>query len=1056
MFETQSNNEANDASDVYSSSDVSSNYGNFQYGHVEDQIKCILIKNTESYDGIGDRMIQIVREIFDLFVDLPLEEVNAVYDAIARVMVEFIATQPFKTGIFAGVTTLFSTSLTTGSPSSENSNLTSEILYLSVRRLISELEKSNYYSGQLILNFLTEMANFYSINLSQLVSIYRAFLDTCLSMKRSNPSPLHKYNIYDHYSFVLFTMVAYSLPLIREELRDSQSENQGQSLYNEILRDITLFYDTYIADYCDDVQKVLLNFIGKDLLEIQSVENPFTKYWSDFIQWRDQQCPRIMTIIRFYRSPSISDYIAETVSTQDDFAFGDVLSDIKLGEVNEYLLKQLVRFPSIRSMDIGESLLLRTMDSICEIFAQIPYETARQLLKLPVTTSSYDLCLSITIWNYLLNPFYVTHISYVNSLVINLIGLQSSVLFNIWTPIFILNMQVCGDMVNDDSPKFKEIQDKEPEQGDVSKEQGSTLENSNNPMLEGAINHRIFPQVRNLSAWMILRLKKHIACVFISNEVFRNSIMNDFFWNNSKTDFLFNNEIEDLFLDGILNSVLTEMSRQVLPQTLLSIPNENLSRKISDIPLISQEASKVVVPGIFIELKEFSHLKEIVVFKFSTQDEVIENSDRITEFLKSKIGKLSEVDEKKDDVDEDLEVSLRYEERQNLMDESEEDMNKDQGHDERHISQDTFKSSKKRRVNSVVPQDPFIWTKDSLFDLLLISIIYQGSKSLSHSRRMLANYRTSLLGWYCNNDVTPEISADSLSTASGKSENDFSIQVSQISKGILGCDLFKKSAKLIYSCSENSASEVNGALIYNSHVEAEVRILSTFIAIWGGFLSDPNVCLGYSFQKFKSWVLISTREEVLSPSLVSLILACMLTRIESPTYLDISSNKNRYQIFIDLFELIFETLSFMKVKDVNSESPISEDLDESTKKNPKCSPGVLNCSLEKCVLALICIFNVGSKDFDKRNVDKKLQRLVDDSAAEILLTFGSALLKSEETPGLDLELIQAITGGDPISQIIRDIKERSLEFVMNMNDPSKKAELKWVPSSVIYGKQQTI
>lgn len=1057
MFETQNRQEPKETNDLNNSSGRRSYKGSSRGYSNEDKIKNILIRNTESYDGVGDRMIKIVRELLNLFRESSQDEADSVYDAIARVMVEFIATQPFKTGIFAGVSALFSTSLVDDSPLSKNSNLTVRILELSIERLISDLESSNYYSSQLILNFFTEMANFYIIDLSQLVSIYRAFLDTCLSLNKSGSSSSLKHSLSDHHSFILFTLVAYALPLVREELGSPESGAQGQDLYNEMLKDITIFYDTYIAGYCDDVQKVLLNLIGRDLQNIESVENPFTKYWASFIQWRDQQCPRIMTILRFYRSPSISDYLAELISPHKDFSFTEPLNGVKLGEVNEYLLKQLVRFPSINSMGIGDFILLRTMDFIGEIFVQSPYETARQLLKLPVTSSSYDLCLSITIWNYLLNPFYITHISFVNNLVINLVRLQSSFFITIWIPMFILNMQTCKKITDENSPRAQEMLDSKSETESEPQKQNCTTEDSNNPIIGKIVNHLIFPHTRALSMWMLFRLKKHISRVLSNSSIFSNSSLVSSFWNSTKTDFLFKAEIHDPFINGFLDSILTEMSRIMLPQTLLSIPNENLSLRISKIPFMGgKESSRTIIPRVFLRLREFSYLKDILVFKFTTKDEITEKNDKITKFLNSKIGQLNDQSEGKDDLDEDLQMSRRYEERQHHREESkdEEGVGQSQeGYRERSAYQDTFKSSKKRRVNSIHPQDQFFWTKDSLFDLLLISIIDQGSKSPSHSKRLLANYKTSILGWYCNSDdrVPPE--EDSSNTTSNTSKHHFSDQVSQISNGILSYELFKGAVKLISSSDDNSVSGMESGSTHPPHVETEIRFLSVVLTIWGGLLNeDPGICLGFSFQKLKNLVLASIEEEVLSPGLVSIGLACVLTCIQSPSCLDISSIKNRYQIFVDLFELIVEILNTEKIKGSVSEDTLSEESKVSKMEDKKNSSRVLNNNMELCVLALIYIFKAGIKTCDERKVDKKLQRLMDDSTADIFMMFGSALVGSEGHPGLDLESIRGLTEGELIPQLIKDFKDSSLEFALNLSDPSLKLESRWVSSSVINAK----
>lgn len=1054
MFETHNRQEPKKTNDLNDSSRRRSHKWGYRGNSVEDKIKTILIRNTESYEGIGDKMIKIVKELLNLFWDSPQDETDSVYDAISRVMVEFIATQPFKTGIFAGVSALFSTSLVGDSPLSKNSNLTVRILELSIERLIFDIERSNYYSSQLILNFFTEMANFYIIDLSQLVSIYRAFLDICLSLKKSDSHSPLKHRISDHHSFILFTLVAYSLPLVREELRNPESGTQGQGLYSEILKEITIFYDTHIVGYCDEVQKVLLNLIGKDLQEIESVENPFTKYWSSFIKWRDQQCPRIMTILRFYRSPSISDYLAELISPNKDFTFGEPLNDLKLGEVNEYLLKQLIRFPSINSMDIGDFILLRIMDSIGEIFVQSPYETARQLLKLPVTSSSYDLCLSITIWNYLLNPFYITHISFVNSLVISLVMLQSSFFITIWVPMFILNMQPCKSITDENSPKAQVMLDSKPETETEPQKQNCTVEDSNNPIIGKIVNHLIFPHIRTLSMLMLFRLKKHITRILSNSNIFSNSSLRSSFWNSTKTDFLFKADIHDPFLNGVLNSILAEMSRIMLPQTLMSIPNDSLSLRVSKIPLIDRESSRTIIPRAFLGLKEFSYLKDILVFKFTTKGEITEKNDQITKFLKSKIGQLNDQGEGKDDLDEDLQMSRRYEERQHHKEESRGGEGVGQSHEggrERNTYQDTFKSSKKRRMNSISPQDQFTWTKDSLFDLLLISIIDQGSKSLSHSRRLLANYKTSILGWYCNGDYrATEKSEDSSNVTQSNGKHNFSDQVSQISNGILNYGLFKTATKLIFSGDGDSASEMEGTSAYPPYVEMEIRLLSLVLTIWGGLLSeDLNICLGFSFQKLKNLILTSIEEEVLSPGLASIGLACVLTCIQSPSCLDISSNKNRYQIFVDLFELIIEILNGMKIRGFTPEDP-----KESKMEDKKHSSKVQNNSMESCVLALIYIFSTGFKACDDRTIDKKLQRLMDDSTAEIFMIFGSSLVGSEEHPGLDLESIRGLIG-ESIPQLVKDFKDSSLEFALNVSDPSTKLELRWVSSSVINANNYT-
>ncbi|KAK9174298.1 hypothetical protein cmbei_1001050 [Cryptosporidium meleagridis] len=1051
MFETQNRHESKEIAGLDQYARRQPYKGNSSGNSVEDKIKSILIKNTESYEGVGERMIQIVKEFLGLFQGLPQVEVDSVYESIIRILVEFIATQPFKTGIFAGVTALFSTSLTNDSPLSTHSNLTTRILELSIKRFTSDLSKSNYYSCQLILNFLTEMANFYIIDLSQLVSIYRAILNASLSLKKSRSNSSQKYLLSDHHSFILFTLIAYALPLIREEMRNSESENHNQALYHEILKDVTLFYDTYIVEYCNETQKVLLNFVVNDLKEIQSLENPFIKYWNSFLRWREQQSPRIMTILRFYRSSSISDYLSEILSPPKNFNFEEALSNLELGEINEYLSKQLVRFPSINTLEIGEFILLRTMDTINEIFVQSPYETARQLLKLPVTSSSYDLCLSITIWNYLLNPFYVCHISFINSLVINLAKLQSSFFVTNWTPIFILNMQSCKDLINENSPRSREMVDSELELGNESQKQNCTIEDSNNPMIGEMINHLIFPHIRTFSMGMLFRLKKHIVCVLSSNDIFQSTFFKESFWNNNKTEFLFNTEIHDQFLKGFLDSVLTGMSRIMLPQMLLSIPNENLSLRISKFPFLRRESSRVTIPTNFLKLKELNYLKEILVFKFTTKDEITERNNQIKQFLNSKLGKLNDQGENKDDLDEDLQVSKRYEERQFHREESkDEDVSQNNQDQDESSLKDTFKSSKKRRINSIHPQDQFTWTKDSLFDLLFISIVYQGSKSQSHIKRLFANYKTSILEWYEEerNNLTESNESDFNNTTMDCGQHYFSDQVSQISNGILSYELFRSSVEqLISNSGDSSTIERNSNLVNHPNIKTEIRLLSIIFTIWGGLLDENSgICLGFNFQKLKNLIATAIEEGIINPGLASISLACILTCIQSPTCLDISVNKSRYQIFFDLFELIFEILEGMKARESVSEHPVPEDSKESEMNDKEHQSGELNNNgLKKCVLALIYIFKAGSKACSYRRVDEKIQKLIEDSASEILLRFGSVLTGTEVIPGSELESTQ----GEYITQLLKELKNLSLEFVLNFNDPSLKLKLRWVSSSIV-------
>ncbi|KAH8584912.1 uncharacterized protein ELE39_000863 [Cryptosporidium sp. chipmunk genotype I] len=1050
MLETQNRHESKEITGLDQSSGRHSYKGNSPGSSVEDKIKSILIKNTESYEGVGERMIQTVRDLLSLFQEFSQIEVDLLYDAISRILVEFIATQPFKTGIFAGVTALFSTSLTNDSPLSTHSNLTTRILELSIKRFTYDLSKSNYYSCQLILNFFTEMANFYIIDLNQLVSIYRAILNTSLSLKKLRSNSSHKYLVSDHHSFILFTLIAYALPLIREEMRNPESENQNQTLYHEILKDATLFYDTYMVEYCEETQKILLNLVGKDLLKIQSVENPFTKYWNSFLRWREQQSPRIMTILRFYRSSSISDYLSEILSPPKDFNFEEAFSNLELGEINEYLSKQLVRFPSINTLEIGDFILLRTMDTINEIFVQSPYETARQLLKLPVTSPSYDLCLSITIWNYLLNPFYVCHLSFINSLVINLVKLQSSFFVTIWTPIFILNMQPCKDLISENSPRSQEMVDSELETGNLSQKQNCTIEDSNNPMIGEMINHLVFPHIKTFSMGMLFRLKKHIIYVFSSNDIFQSSPLKESFWNSNKTEFLFKTEIHDQFLNGFLDSVLAGMSRIMLSQTLLSIPNENLNLRINKFPFLGKNSSKAILPAIFLKLKEFAYLKEILVFKFTTKDEITEKNCQIKQFLESKIGKLNDQEENEDDIDEDLQVSRRYEERQFHKEESkEEDMSQNHGDQDKNSSKDAFKSSKKRRINSIHPQEQFTWTKDSLFDLLLISIIDQGSKSPSHTKRLFANYKTSLLGWYGGerNDLSESNESDCNNTLSC-GQHYFSDQVSHISNGILNYNLFRSSAKqLVSNEDDSSAAETSYSLADHPNIKTEIRLISVILTIWGGLLNeDPSISLGFNFQKLKSLIIIAIGEGVLSPGLASISFACILTCIQSPSCLDISLNKSGYQIFSDLFELILEILEGMKARELAPGSSAPEDSKESEMNDRKRQSDKLsNSGMEKCVLALICILKAGSKTFGDRQVDEKIQILMEDSATEIFLRFGSTLIEAGASPRLDLESIQ----GEYMAQLLKDFKDLSLEFALNFNDPSLKLELRWVSSSVI-------
>ena len=201
--------------------------GHLSGNYYEGKIKNAIIHNTDSYDGVGERMLNVIKEIVGILTGCRKDEVDHICNKIEELMIEFVSSSPYGTGMFAGITALMATSLMNECPLSIGSNLTVRIIDGSIERFLLEMSRSNYYSSQLLLNFLTELTNFYVISLNQLISLYRSLLNTCLTLKSSKDiNSKLKYDVFDHNSMILFSMLAYSIPYLREEHRRIGGEGE--------------------------------------------------------------------------------------------------------------------------------------------------------------------------------------------------------------------------------------------------------------------------------------------------------------------------------------------------------------------------------------------------------------------------------------------------------------------------------------------------------------------------------------------------------------------------------------------------------------------------------------------------------------------------------------------------------------------------------------------------------------------------------------------------------------------------------------------------------------
>ncbi|KAK6587754.1 hypothetical protein RS030_81230 [Cryptosporidium xiaoi] len=1105
--------------------------GSFGGNYYENRIKNVIIQNTGSYDGVGERMIRVIKEIAAILSGCKHEEVESVYNKIEELIVEFVSTNPYGTGMFAGITTLMSTSLMNGCPLLMGSNLTTRIIDRSIDRFLSELSHSNYYSSQLLLNFLTELTNFYVLSLNQLISLYRSLLNTCLTLKNSKKDSNSKYGVSDHNSMILFSMLAYTIPYLRDEHRKT-GDNCENELYGELIKDMIQFYDSYISEYCKDVHILLQNMFNIKFIEIELPVNSFEKYWKKFLEWRDHDSPKISTVIRFYRSATISDYLSEITSFHE-FDFDKKLDKVVFGKVSEYLTKLLIRIPYLETMEIGDFLLLHVMDGIIEIFMQYPFEAARQLLKIPVTSSSYDLCLSITIWNSLLNPFYSYNITYINSLVVNLIKLQSSVLNDIWIPIFINKLVNCKDTdyninsVSHDNSMTDSNETNQNPKSQIQNEVPAEIEQSGKPNLENTcgieskdeckvskvmknkeevkkvFNCRIFPRIESYSPLMIVKLRVHFSTVFSSQELFQNPSQKSNFWRNKDNSFFYKIDEQSSFTIGFLDSVLSGMSKIMLPQTLYSIPNEVLYERINKFPSINKSIRSI--PDSIHTLDELKNLNDILVFKFTNRTEVNEKNNSVIKYLVSIIEKQNRQVNNQTRDDDDIEMSRRFVERSdsnierkqensselscmetqdqktdgtiensnkntNDLSRSEQDSDKNQVND--------FKSQKKRRLNPSILASPssFTWKKDALMDLLLISIIEFGAKSLTHTRRLFGNYIHSLKNWYSSTINSQVLSNEDFGNYLDTTGHPLFDAVSSVVSKILEKKLFVDSINYVFSeyLDENedrNVVEINNVAIHLDRY-TEIRLLSCILTLWGGFgIEDNNISTGYNIQKMRIVLVSIIEESVVSSYTVVLYLGCVLLSLSDFLIVTNSSrSKYMYQLFMDLFELILDVLTRISVKISMNEDEISVDgakdcdmdmnADNSVEMNDKnnddneLSQKSFKNKLifSRTIIMLLVIFTSECKtltdvtNIENEHVDSIYIKLLNSAAYDICLMYGTYIKDLVHSNMIfnGKSLLESETTLPSTLENLKSIYSFSLDSLLNASDTNKRLDNKWV------------
>ncbi|KAF7457649.1 Armadillo-type fold containing protein [Cryptosporidium felis] len=598
---------------------------------------------------------------------------------------------------------------------------------------------------------------------------------------------------------------------------------------------------------------------------------------------------------------------------------------------------------------------------------------------------------------------------------------------------------------SEDLNKSQEMMDSDH---DPSKAQtaASFPESSSNPVVGEILNHRIFPPIGSLSMGMLQKLRKHISFVISSNDVFSSYALRDSFWNAKATEFLFQEEIHDCFLGGFLDSILSGMSRLMLPQTLFSVPNVNLQNKINGIPLINREAR--LIPSFLLELEEMEKIRELLVFKFTTKDEVTEKNDLVIKYLESGLDKK---DAQNEDMDEDAQVSSRLEERNYDRDDREVPTGSCKEEEGNTTEMEVFKSSKKRKLN-IDKSSRVIWTRDTLMDLLILALIEFGSKSPSHTKRLFKNYKRSILGL---NLIWGEESSIESSKSCDSSQHPLFESVNEISEGMMNCGLFRDSLKLIIGdvTSSSLASEFSCNSL--TALYRDTRFLSILLTIWGWFSDySSEVNLGYSFQKIKNLVLIAIDEEILSPIVTLAYFGCILSSQNISRQLDLSLNKNRYQVFMDIFELILDILNRMKVKEEDTGPTSSATQEHGKKEGTAMEDGKQNpiqsLSLESIVMVLVCIFLAGSRDLQNREIDKMIPRILDDSVVEICLRFGQFLKDFFLRMSLDGEPFKGIAGLDSVIKAINDVSDFSLDSIFTQGDSSSKLAIRWVSSSKIW------
>ncbi|KAL7067860.1 hypothetical protein ACR3K2_17690 [Cryptosporidium serpentis] len=883
--------------------------------HWEIRIKNTLVKCGESYDGIGDKMIGTVKELCHTVVASGPEETNMVYTCIAETMAECICTLPYKTGIYAGLTALMSTSLMEAAPLAAEANVSIRIIKLCVEIFLSEFEKSNFHLCKNALLFFTELANFYVIDSSQLFAIYSIILQTGSSIEDT-----FSYNGVSHHSFVLFSIVAYTIPYIRDEIRFSEDQGEifndqkGEYTYTSILREMDAFYNSNLLGYLEFLDKLLLEICGERLVMKNNYENPFKKYWGKLLEWQNQGYPRIQSILRFYRSKVFSTYSSQIPVLKDCINLFD-FEKIKAGRITKYLPSLLVRFPRTDFLGINEYLTIHIMDNVLISFMESPYESARQLLKLPITAPSYDICLSICLWNALLNPYTLFSTAYMNLVTVNLIKLQGSFLRNVWAPIWLKGIVdvyieqpwTCSEF-EQDKLFFREtlgadnfdIQSGLGADEVNSQEDGKSNDINDKKMNVDStvptnivINYKIFPSIYYLSVGMLKIAKKHIAYILALCDADTIHLLKKILWENKTFGFAVF-EMDNSFVQGFISLIVNNMCRLLLPQTLKNIPNEEF-QKIARNFLISSDSA--IIPKFFGQLREFNKLRELLVFKLNSDVEVEKQNILIVEYLRALVGQKIFC---KTDPDEDDEIAKRYEERRELSEK---------------VVWSDYKTLKRRcteytETKTCVTEESQIsnlWSAESLFDLLLVTILYQGDKSMSHLSRLFANYKSSIsLFWKIAEEETE--SQEYESKVNSLPTNQFTFCVRRGTIGVL--EIINNGKVVIPNkkeIAESSCTEVSDSRL---SLIAELRLLCILFVLWGGIMeSDLNLCMGNYTNKVRIVIFSAINEGAISTSTVSKFLAYILSSKNFILSLfDIIDTGKRYQLFIEYFELLTDLL----------------------------------------------------------------------------------------------------------------------------------------------------